>query len=90
MIDVETAEGLAPVGQIAQDLTGKRSSPSTYWRQIKKGCRGGKLDAVFIRGIWYTTPAAYSDFIRRQTAAALISAPIEGPTDTALQAVGLL
>lgn len=90
-IDLES-DDLRPVWIVARDRTGKRPSPATVWRWVRKGIRGGRLEAVFLQGVWQTTPAAFADFIRRQTAAAL-NTPPDAPVianDDALRAVGLL
>ena len=91
LIDLE-ADDLRPVATVARDRTGKRPSPASIWRWIHKGNRGGKLEAVFLTGVWHTTAAAFADFIRRQTAAALGASdrPSQGVTDDELRANGLL
>lgn len=90
-IDLENSTDVRPVAHVAEKLSGKRPSPATVWRWVRKGVRGGKLEAVFLRGVWQTTPAAFADFIRRQTAAALApSAPDVDASDDALKAMGIL
>jgi len=91
LIDLES-DDLRPVWIVARDRTGRRPSPATVWRWVRKGVRGGRLEAVFLQGVWHTTSAAFADFIRRQTAAALNLPPNEPviASDDALRAVGLL
>ena len=86
---------LAPVPKVAKNCTGKRCSPSTAWRHIKKGLRGGKikLEAAFVSGRWMTTEAAYAAFVQAQTAAALSvsqSPKKSQPDADALRKLGLL
>ena len=69
-IDLEHDE-LIPVGELVRRRLGKRLSPATLWRWRLKGVGGVRLEAVRVGGVWCTTPAAFADFIRRQTAAAL-------------------
>jgi len=89
-IDLETATDLRPVSLIARNLTGKRPSPSTVWRWVKRGNRGGKLDAVMIGGSWHTTPGAFAAFVSRQTAAAFTETSSVDASDATLAAAGLL
>jgi hypothetical protein len=70
MIDLERDE-LQPVSVICQRLTSKRAAPQKVWRWTRRGCRGVKLEAVLLNGVWQTTPAAFAEFIRGQTDAAL-------------------
>lgn len=60
-----------PVQQICKRVIRKRVSPSTIWRWIRKGTKGGKLEAVFINGTWHCTAEQFADFINRQTKAKL-------------------
>ena len=69
MIDVERDE-LVPVRIIVKQRLGKAISAATLWRWVRKGCRGVRLEAVFVGGSWHTTAAAFAEFVRAQTAAA--------------------
>jgi len=66
------------------------------WRWILKGVCGGtvKLEAVRCGRQWRTTDAAFDDFLRAQTAAALSrgqhASDIPDADDAALEAAGLL
>lgn len=64
---------LRPVSQICNKVDGRRPNPTTVWRWIVKGLRGGevKLQASMSSGRWYTTEAAYRRFLFDQTEAAL-------------------
>jgi hypothetical protein len=84
-----TPEQLQPVPTVAEQRTGRRPSPATCWRWIRRGTRGGRLRASYIHGRWYTTPSDFDDFIRRQTEAALAPA-VPTPSDIELRALGLL
>ena len=87
---------LSPVSKVVETRTGKRPTPAAIWRWCRKGLRGGtiKLEAIHNSGTWMTTPAAYDDFLRRQTEAALAEsgdAPeIPDVSDDDLRAEGLL
>jgi hypothetical protein len=91
LIDLES-DTLEPVSAIAKARTGKRPAPSTIWRWVRKGCRGVRLEAIQHSSVWMTTPAAFADFLRRQTDHAL--GPRESADDEsldeALAAEGLL
>jgi hypothetical protein len=73
-LQLET-DDLRPVTLVAERRTGKRPSPSTIYRWVRRGTRGGRLEAVHVHGAWHTTDAAFTDFIRRQTAAVLNTQP---------------
>jgi hypothetical protein len=86
---------LAPIVSIAKARTGRRPSPATVWRWVRKGVCGGqvRLQAVYHSGKWLTTPDAFDQFIQDQTATALASSEPEKPEDTSdadLIAAGLL
>jgi len=51
-------------------LLPRRPSPATLWRWRAKGINGTRLECVRVGGKWYTTRAAMSEFVRRQTEAA--------------------
>lgn len=98
LIDLETDE-LTPVAELCRKRLGRSISPATRWRWIKRGVRGGiRLEAVLVNGQWMTTPAAFAQFLREQTAAALRlpdvgdDSPAERPkaTERKLRAAGLL
>ena len=56
-------------------LLPRRPSPSTLWRWRTSGVvvngRRIRLECIRAGGIWCTTRAAFSEFLRRQTTAAL-------------------
>jgi len=85
---------LEHVATVAKRRTGKRPHPSSIWRWVKKGVRGGsiKLAAIYHAGYWQTTDAAFDAFLNQQTQAALDShqAPADDVTDDELRAAGLL
>ncbi|WP_437206615.1 DUF1580 domain-containing protein [Planctomicrobium sp. SH664] len=85
---------LVAVNELCLRVLGKRVSPATLWRWIKKGVRGGHLDAVQIAGRWCCSVQAFADFINRQTAANLSGEPDSerncSDSDDALRAAGLL
>jgi len=94
LIDLEN-DTLEPVSTVAKRVTGKRPSPPTVWRWCRHGVRSGtvKLEAICYAGSWHTTPAAFAQFLRDQTAAAMNrNAGDHTPTcdDAALVAAGLL
>lgn len=66
-INLEIDE-LHPVAQIAEEILGKRPSPSTTWRMHLKGVNGARLEVVRAGSRLMTTRAAFADFLRRQTA----------------------
>lgn len=83
-----------PVQQICKRVIGKRVSPATLWRWIRKGTKGGKLEASHINGTWHCTAEQFADFMNRQTKAKL--AKPDSPdacseaSDDALRDAGLL
>ena len=83
---------LRPVAALAYEHTGRRVSPSTIWRWVRRGVRGGRLQAYFILGRWHTTPAEFSDFVDRQSAAMLTprTRDVDATDDEQLRAAGLL
>ena len=66
-INLET-DDLIPVGTLIKQRLGKRPSPATLWRWRLKGVSGVKLECVLVGGIWYSTAAAFAQFVRSQTA----------------------
>lgn len=66
-LNLETDE-IRPVSEICRRLTGKRPSPATIWRWIRRGCRGQLLDAIQVQGHWQTTPAEFARFLRAKSA----------------------
>ncbi|WP_437203491.1 DUF1580 domain-containing protein [Planctomicrobium sp. SH664] len=90
-IAVRDGVQLEPVNSICKRIIGKRVAPSTLWRWIKTGIRGGKLEAVHVNGTWHCTAEAFADFINRQTAAQFAAREhSEDVTDEQLRAEGLL
>lgn len=96
LIDAEI-DCLIPIRTLTRDRLGKAVSPATQWRWLRKGCRGVRLEAVQVCGVWHTTPAAFGAFVNGQTAAALgndanPATPVaRSPEKTAkLRAAGLL
>ena len=83
---------LSHVAMIAKQRTGRKPSPATIWRWCKKGLRGGsiRLQAIYHGGYWQTTDAAFNEFLKRQTDAALSQAPADDVSDDELRAAGLL
>lgn len=60
---------LEPVNAICKRRMGRGISSATVWRWTRSGVKGGiRLPAVYACGCWCTTEAAFSDFLRRQTA----------------------
>lgn len=73
-------DDLRPVNEIVKARLGKRVSPATLWRWIRKGTRGARLEVVYVAGCWCTTEGAFGEFLRQQTANALgDDAPPESP-----------
>ncbi len=96
LIDLEHDE-LIPVSEICRRVTGKRATPQKTWRWRLKGCRGVKLEAVLLSGVWHTTSKAFAAFIEGQTRAANMACTVEAgqldrdaTTERRLQAAGLL
>lgn len=84
---------LEHVATVAKRRTGKRPHPSSIWRWIKKGVRGGsiRLEAIYHGGYWQTTDAAFDAFLQAQTEAALNSqATTDDVSDDELRDAGLL
>ena len=80
---------LRPIPQQAERLTGKRPSPATVWRWLRKGCRGVKLNALMLGGQWLCTEDDFREFLRGQTEAQFARTS-GGASDEELEAVGLL
>lgn len=90
--DAELLHGtLEHVAIVAKRRTGKRPHPSSIWRWVKKGVRGGsiKLRAIYHAGYWQTTDAAFDAFLQAQTQAAFAQSD-GNVTDDELKAAGLL
>lgn len=83
---------LEHVAVVAKRRTGKRPHPSSIWRWVKKGVRGGsiKLKAIYHSGYWQTTEAAFNAFLQAQTDAAMNQNDDGSVTDEELKAAGLL
>ena len=93
--DIQDGFPFQPVQQICKRVIGKRVAPSTLFRWVRKGTKGGKLEAVHINGTWHCTAEQFADFINRQTAAKLADAADNSDdessaSDDALRAEGLL
>ena len=58
---------LFPVGTLLKQRLEKRPSPATIWRWRLKGVNGVKLECVLVGGIWYSTAAAFAEFVSAQT-----------------------
>jgi hypothetical protein len=80
MIQIDVDE-LRPVSLIARERTGRRPSYSTIWRWRVRGVNGARLECVRAGGVWYTTPAAFAEFLRQQTANASQAARAHAPID---------
>ncbi len=90
---IESGIQLRPVSQLCREMLGKRVSPSTVWRWVKRGNQGGavKLQAVNVLGKWHCTTQQLADFFNANTVAAMDTAPpAEDITDDQLVAQGLL
>lgn len=73
VIDLEV-DTVVPVNELCKKRLGKRISPATLWRWIHRGVGGGiRLEAVQAAGVWCSTPAAFAEFLRAQTAACMSS-----------------
>jgi len=81
-IDTEHDE-LRPVMDVIKRRLGKRISPPTLWRWRLKGVNGAKLDCVRVGGSWFTTEAAFAEFLRTQTQNALAASTGGMPEDPA-------
>ena len=80
-INVE-CDQLVPLGTLLKNRLGKRPSPATQWRWRLHGVGGVRLECVLVGGVWYSTVAAFAEFVRAQTAncqPALIDVP--APTE---------
>jgi hypothetical protein len=94
------SDELRPVNEIIKARLGKRISPATLWRWRLKGVNGVRLECLRLGGCWVTSDAAFSEFLRTQTANALAActggavddAPPERPPEKVrrLKAAGLL
>ena len=60
-----------PVGEVTEQVSGRRASPASIHRMINQGGRGGKLHAQLILGKWCCRREDFLDYIARQSAAAL-------------------
>ena len=96
-IDLET-DTLLPVAPLVEGRVGRRISPATLWRWRVKGIHGVRLEAYLVAGVWCSTPAALTAFLRDSSAAAMSGAPKtdgrprerDPETTRRLQAAGLL
>jgi len=96
LIDAEH-DDLVPIRKLAKQRLGRDISPACQWRWVRKGCRGVRLEAVQVMGVWHTTTAAFGAFVRGQTANAYGNdAPVSVPAERSeatkkkLAAAGLL
>ena len=96
---IESSDQLRPVNEIIKARLGKRISPATLWRWRLKGVNGVKLECIRVGGYWFTTDAAFGEFLRAQTENALAAcgagvpdAPAERSPEKVrrLQAIGVL
>lgn len=67
MINLKTDE-LRPLNEVIRARIGKRISPATLWRWRLKGVNGVRLECVRVGGNWFTTNAAFAEFLAAQTA----------------------
>lgn len=88
---------LIAVVDLATERTGRRPSPSTIWRWVRKGVNGVVLEAVKDGKSWRTTRAAWARFINGQTIATLKRKETQEPasgrseeTEQRLRAAGLI
>jgi hypothetical protein len=83
MINLETDE-LRPLSEVIRARIGRRISPATLWRWRLKGVNGVRLECVRVGGYWFTTNAAFAEFLAAQTANVLRSglALLAEPTPT--------
>jgi hypothetical protein len=99
MID-PVVDQLRPLPEVIKSRLGRRISPATLWRWRLKGVNGVKLECLRVGGCWFTTDAAFTEFLRAQTANALAactgSAAADVPAERSpekvrrLKAAGLL
>lgn len=59
-------QALGPVRDIVKASTGRAPSESTIWRWRVNGVNGVKLECFPAGKTWLTTPAAFSEFVRKQ------------------------
>lgn len=95
-ITLDPDDGLRPVADLLEGITGRRPHPAMIWRARNKGTRAGRLPAIKIYGAWHTTRPALMEWLRRGSEVA----PLDGgddhephcdeATDRRLQAAGLL
>ena len=62
-------DDLFSLTQITRSLP-KRPSPACMWRWYRKGINGVLLETVVVGGRRFTTKVAWTEFVRRTTAAA--------------------
>lgn len=67
VINLEKDE-LRPIHQVIRARIGKRVAPATLWRWRLKGVNGVRLECVRVGGLWFTTTAAFAEFLAAQTA----------------------
>jgi hypothetical protein len=96
-LDLEN-DVLLPIQDLCRERFGKRVSPTTIWRWVRKGSRGNKLEAVLICGRWHTSSEAFAAFLDRHSNADVVPEPhsrgrkpaVNDITDEQLRALGLL
>jgi hypothetical protein len=71
-VQMEIANSL-PIIKAVEKVTGQRPHVQTVRRWVKKGCRGVRLNALFVNGSYLTTIQAVEDFFRATTEARLES-----------------
>ena len=74
---MEIANSL-PIIKAVEKVTGQRPHVQTVRRWVKKGCRGVRLNALFVNGSYLTTIQAVEEFFRATTEARLES--VEAPS----------
>jgi len=67
-----------PIIKAVEKVIGTRPHVQTVRRWVKKGCRGIRLQALFVNGSYLTTIQAVEDFFRATTEARLES--VEAPS----------
>jgi hypothetical protein len=79
-INLEVDE-VRPVHEVCKRLTGKRPSPATIWRWVRKCCNGCRLEAVHIQGHWQTTTGEFARFICEKSIKAIESMVCDQSTE---------
>jgi hypothetical protein len=80
---------LVPISVLAERLIGKRPSPATVWRWMRKGSRGSRLTATMVMGRWCCTDEQFKQFLAGTSASQPTAEPVAAD-DRALKAAGLL